>query len=108
MKNNNLSEGFFKPTKAKIIISVIFLLLSLGALYLLFSINLYIEKGNEGSFISNPIFWILLFPILSIIFLKNSLINGWIIVFLLILLQALYIYIISCVIVWIYNKIIRK
>ena len=103
MKNNN----FFKLTKSKIIISVILLLLGLGALYILFSINPYVEKGG-GSFINNSIFWIILLPILSIMVLNSSLISGWLALVIIIALQLLYIYLISCILVWIYNKIMKK
>ena len=105
MKNNNAWKEFFRPTKGKVILSVIFLLLSLGAFYILMSINVYIPEGSKDPFLSNPIFWILLLPILSIIVLNSSSINGWIAVFLIILLQLFYIYTLSSLIIWVVNKL---
>lgn len=104
MKNNNLRTGFFKPTKGKFLLFAVIVLLGVVTLYLLLSTNVYLEKGVKNPFLSNPLFWVILLPIFAIM-VNGYLVNSFVIFTVAIILQLIYSYLLSCILVWLYSKI---
>ena len=102
-------KKFIRPTKWKVILAIIFLVIILFFVYLITTIHVYIPPGAKDPFLSNPIFQVVALPSLILIATITSteihLINPIISLIVITVLQLAYTYILSCLIVWIVNKI---
>ena len=105
-------KEFFRPTKWKVILSVILFLITILFIYLVITVRVYVPQGSKDPFLSNPIFWFAALPSLLMITLITSteeyFINPIVTFVVIIALQLIYIYILPCFIVWLFNKMKRK
>ena len=104
----NLKE-FFVITKGKIILSIILLILFLFYAFLVYS-NIYLHDYSP-SILYDLIFWPILTisSVLSLITLANA--DSFfktLLIILTLFLEVLYIYILSSIVIWMFNKLRRK
>lgn len=103
MNKKNIS--FFSFTKSKIVLFIILTILSLLYAFSVYS-NIYLH-GYSPSFLYEVIFWPALFvsSILPAINGQNIGFLGFILIFLVLAIEILYLYSLSCILVWIYTKL---
>ncbi len=112
IKKEGATKEFFRPTTTKIILAIIFLVITLIFVYLITTVRVYIPQGGKDPYLSNPLFWVAALPSLLMITLVTStetyLINRVVTFVTILILQIAYIYILPCLIVWLGNKLRRK
>jgi len=98
-------KDFFRPNITKVIFSLFLLLLS----FFLSGLNFFTTTGDNSSYIfENPLYWLLLLPFLIILKSNMYLLSPKLFGVISLISLFIYWYLLSCVVVWLFNKIRGK
>ena len=103
-KAKEKTKEFLKPTKGKIVIMAILIIIAINY----FTTTIFIPDGGPNLLYYDPLYWFVALPILFFGTTGIYRVNAFVMGMVMLVLQAIYWYILSCLIIYIIDKIRRR